>query len=361
MTIRRDDPCGPGRFVPPVRSIQRRTEIPGPQSRAILARRAAVSGDDVGSAHTLPIVVAQAHGARVIDVDNNVFLDFSGGGLGAELGHTHEDAIGAAQAQLEVADGLPAYGAISEAEVRLAELLTTLAPSLHTPTATLLFEDVWAARRFLRSLHPHWHVHRPLQAPIASSRLEAERMTLYDETEIGLGRTGRFLAAEHLANAGAASPDALLYGGRALSVVALTLRADLLTPAARRRARRLPGVSPLACVRALEAVRLMQAQRLVARAEQIATIVREQIGMWAQQYPVVARIEAAGALLAVRCRSRRAATRLIAAGVAAGVLLRRLPYAPEVIPLCYPLMIPEEQLYEGLSAIEDALGTLHER
>jgi 4-aminobutyrate aminotransferase-like enzyme len=360
MTIRRDDPCGPGRFVPPVRSIQRRTELPGPQSRAILARHAAVSGHGADHTFALPMVIAHAHGARVTDVDNNVFLDFSGGGLGAEIGYTQEEAISAAQSQLEVTDGLPAHGAICAVQVQLAELLATLAPPLNGPTATLLFGQLQSARRFLRTIDANWHVYRPLQPSLASSLDQSARLHLSDETEIGLGRTGRFFAAEHLVSTGLTMPDALLYGGRELPLVALTLRTDLLTPAVRNRAGRLPDLSPLACVRALEALRIMQDERLVARAVQIATIIRDRISTWAQQYSVVERIESEGALLAVRCRTRRNAKRLIAAGMEAGVLLRRLPYAPEVIPLCYALMTPEEQLYEGLSAIEEALEALND-
>src|SRR5258708_36790320 len=61
-------------------TIQIRTEIPGPRSRALMARReAAVPRGPYNSA---PIFMASAEGSTLEDVDGNRYLDFAGGGGG---------------------------------------------------------------------------------------------------------------------------------------------------------------------------------------------------------------------------------------------------------------------------------------
>src|SRR5260221_12349647 len=66
-------------------TIQIRTEIPGPRSRALMARReAAVPRGPYNSA---PIFMASAEGSTLEDVDGNRYLDFAGGALGLYGGH----------------------------------------------------------------------------------------------------------------------------------------------------------------------------------------------------------------------------------------------------------------------------------
>ena len=52
------------------------TEIPGPKSRAIIARREAVTPR--GAAKLTSVAIERAHGAAVTDVDGNTLLDFAG-------------------------------------------------------------------------------------------------------------------------------------------------------------------------------------------------------------------------------------------------------------------------------------------
>ena len=80
-----------------VRSIQLKTEIPGPRSREILARLEAV----VASALSvyLPVVAAEGRGATLTDVDGNTFLDFAGGVGCLNVGHAHPRVVEAVQEQ----------------------------------------------------------------------------------------------------------------------------------------------------------------------------------------------------------------------------------------------------------------------
>jgi 4-aminobutyrate aminotransferase / (S)-3-amino-2-methylpropionate transaminase / 5-aminovalerate transaminase len=83
--------------VAAVRSIQLKTEIPGPRSREILARIEAV----VASALSvyLPVVAAEGRGATLTDVDGNTFLDFAGGVGCLNVGHAHPHVVEAVQEQ----------------------------------------------------------------------------------------------------------------------------------------------------------------------------------------------------------------------------------------------------------------------
>lgn len=102
------------------------TAIPGPRSQELQRRRlAAVSG---GAASAVPVFLERAHGAVVVDVDGNAFIDL-GSGIGVTtIGHTDDDVVAAAQDQL--ADLVHGMFTITPYEpyVRVAELLAA-----HTP------------------------------------------------------------------------------------------------------------------------------------------------------------------------------------------------------------------------------------
>lgn len=102
------------------------TAIPGPRSIELQERRRAVVSDGVSS--TLPVFIQRAHGAILVDVDGNQFIDL-GAGIGVTtIGHTDDEVVTAASAQL--ADVTHTLFTITPYEeyVRVAELLAT-----HTP------------------------------------------------------------------------------------------------------------------------------------------------------------------------------------------------------------------------------------
>ena len=102
------------------------TAIPGPRSLALHERRLAVVASGVASA--IPVYVDRAHGAIVVDVDGNQFIDL-GAGIGVmTIGHTDEAVIAAATAQLELVTHAMFTITGYESYVRLAELLAE-----HTP------------------------------------------------------------------------------------------------------------------------------------------------------------------------------------------------------------------------------------
>src|SRR5205823_5322379 len=66
-----------GQRMAVTRSIELKTEIPGPRSREILERKERVVAEPLSI--FLPVVVEEGHGATVTDVDGNTFIDFTGG------------------------------------------------------------------------------------------------------------------------------------------------------------------------------------------------------------------------------------------------------------------------------------------
>src|SRR5256714_2354679 len=79
------------------RSIELKTEIPGPRSREILERKERVVAAPLSLVH--PIVIARGDGARLTDVDGNTFLDFAGGVGCLNVGHAHPHVVEAVQEQ----------------------------------------------------------------------------------------------------------------------------------------------------------------------------------------------------------------------------------------------------------------------
>jgi len=108
------------------RTIQLRTEIPGPRSREILERidRAVAAALAV----TFPVVAESARGATLTDVDGNTFIDFAGGVGCLNVGHSHPEVVAAAHEQLDRFSHTDFTVVPYEVYVTLAERLAARAP-----------------------------------------------------------------------------------------------------------------------------------------------------------------------------------------------------------------------------------------
>jgi len=117
------------------RLIKLQTEIPGPKSREIVARREAAMPP--GAAKLTPIAVASGHGPVIVDVDGNHFLDFAGGIGMLAVGHTPEPVVRALQEQAARLVHVCAIVASYEPAVAVAERLNALVPG-EGPRKTML-------------------------------------------------------------------------------------------------------------------------------------------------------------------------------------------------------------------------------
>src|SRR5215475_11824 len=107
-------------------TIQIRTEIPGPKSRALMERRNAAVAR--GPFHSTPIFAAKAEGAMMEDVDGNRYLDFAGGIGCLNIGHRDGRVLDALRKQIDqflhVCFSVTPY----ESYIAVAEKLNALAP-----------------------------------------------------------------------------------------------------------------------------------------------------------------------------------------------------------------------------------------
>jgi 4-aminobutyrate aminotransferase/(S)-3-amino-2-methylpropionate transaminase len=108
------------------RSIDVRTDVPGPKSRAILERKARVIAEPLSI--YLPLVIAEGRGATLTDVDGNTFIDFTGGIGCLAVGHSHPRVVEAAQEQVGRFTHTDFTIVPYENYVELAERLCAVAP-----------------------------------------------------------------------------------------------------------------------------------------------------------------------------------------------------------------------------------------
>jgi len=85
--------------VATTRSIELKTDVPGPRSREILDRKDRVVAEPLGV--YLPVVVAEGEGAMLTDVDGNTFIDFTGGIGCLNVGHSHPRVVEAVHEQVD--------------------------------------------------------------------------------------------------------------------------------------------------------------------------------------------------------------------------------------------------------------------
>lgn len=121
-----------------VGAIQLKTEIPGPNSRALYERLLKATPRAVG--HTTPIAVAHAEGARITDVDGNVLLDFAGGIGVVNVGHRSPKVVAALHDQADRYLHQCFQVMVYEPYIELCERLNALTPGDH-PKKTVLFNS----------------------------------------------------------------------------------------------------------------------------------------------------------------------------------------------------------------------------
>ncbi|OJX81668.1 4-aminobutyrate--2-oxoglutarate transaminase [Leifsonia sp. 71-9] len=129
------------------------TAVPGPASLALHQRRLAVVPSGVSSA--LPVYIARANGAILVDVDGNQFVDF-GAGIGVTtVGHTEAAVVAAAAEQLQ--DVIHTLFTITPYEeyVRVAELLAEHTPGDHAKKTVLVNSGAEAVENGVKIARKH--------------------------------------------------------------------------------------------------------------------------------------------------------------------------------------------------------------
>ena len=120
------------------KSIEIRTEIPGPRSRELLARAEGAVARPLQV--SLPVFAAKAQNATITDVDGNTFIDFAGGVGVVNVGHCHPRVVEAIQEQAARFVHTDFTVVPYESYVELAERLGELVP-FAGPTRAAFFNS----------------------------------------------------------------------------------------------------------------------------------------------------------------------------------------------------------------------------
>jgi 4-aminobutyrate aminotransferase / (S)-3-amino-2-methylpropionate transaminase / 5-aminovalerate transaminase len=117
-------------------TIQLKTPIPGPKSKALSARR--TQAVPRGLSHATPVYVAKARGAVLEDVDGNRYIDLAGGIGCLNVGQRTPEVVSAIEHQLENFLHTCVQVTAYENYVAVAERLNKLAPGKSSKKTILL-------------------------------------------------------------------------------------------------------------------------------------------------------------------------------------------------------------------------------
>ena len=432
------------------------TELPGPKSKAIVARREAASPR--GAAKLTPVAITNALGAAITDVDGNTFLDFAGGIGVLAVGHCPPNVVDAIKNQAEQLIHLCAIVGTYEPYVEVAELMNEVTPG-NFPKKTILlnsgaegnetavkiaraytgrpaiivFEGAYHGRTnltlamtskyglFKKSFGPFapeiYRLPFPnvYRRPVgiseeqfiddAIARLELaftaqvdpsavaavviepvlgeggfiatpprflqrirELCTQHgivmvaDEVQCGFGRTGKLFAVEHYG----IEPD--------LIVTAKSLAAGMPLAAVTGRAEIMDGPhpgglggtysgNPLACVAAVEAIKMIREPAFLERATQVGARIREHLLDYQAEIPLIGDVRGLGAMMLMELVKDRdlktpapeETLHVTNECFKRGLVAIRAGLFSNCIRFLPPLNISDDQIDEGMAVIGEAL------
>ena len=129
------------------------TEIPGPKSQKLHARR--VAAVSVGVSATFPIYVDHAHDALVVDVDGNEFIDLTGGIGVMTVGHTNEALVQAVTDQVSKVTHTLFAVAGYEPYIAVCELLAKHTPGTFAKKSVLVNSGAEAVENAVKIARKH--------------------------------------------------------------------------------------------------------------------------------------------------------------------------------------------------------------
>ncbi len=437
--------------------IRLNTEIPGPQAKQLLARRAAAVPSGLGRA--TDVVVERAEGSLVFDVDGNTLIDLAGGIGMLAVGHSPAPVVKAVQQQAEKFIHPCALVATYEPYIALAELLNEVTPGAfpkktlfansgaeaienavklarkYTGRSTVIcFEGGYHGRTLLTlSLTSKYGLFKSgfgpfapeiVRLPIPNTYRTPAGMTadqyidfgiqqlehaftaqvdpsavaaiviepvqgeagflpvpprflkrirelserhgivmIADEVQCGSWRTGRMFAVEHYGFV----PDMIASAkslGAGMPIGAVTGRAEIMDSAHLGGVGSTYGGNPLACVAALEALKMIRQPEFLAHANRLGDVMREVMEGWKRRWPMVGDVRGLGPMMLVELVTDRESKTPLGASdtlavvrqaVSKGVLLIRAGLFSNCIRFLPPLNTPEDMLREALNVVGSAI------
>ena len=189
-----------------------------------------------------------------------------------------------------------------------------------------------------------------------------------DEIQCGAGRTGKLFAVEH----SGVIPDIIVSAksiGAGMPISAITGKAEIMD------APHLGGVggtyggSPLACVAAIEAIKILKSEAFLKRVNEVGETIRTTLEKWKTKYSLIGDVRGMGAMRLVEFVKNRdskepdaeTTLEIIKDAVANGLIMIRAGLFSNCIRLLPPIVITDEQLQEGLAVLETAIARAQEK
>jgi 4-aminobutyrate aminotransferase/(S)-3-amino-2-methylpropionate transaminase len=421
------------------------TELPGPQSAAVLAAKAKYVAAPLAT--FAPFVVKRSEGAIIEDLDGNRFIDFTGGWGCLALGQRHERVVRALREQIdgylhtdftavpyepfiELAKLLCEHTAI-DGELKAAffnsgaeavENAVKIARAYTKRKAVLVFENAFHGRTLLTMTMTHkakpykygfgpfapdvYRLPYPYEyrKTVTAAEIEAALLALVDPSEVavmvvepvigeggflvppdwflpamreladkhgfvlacdevqsGIGRTGRFFAFEHFG----VQPDLVCAAkslGSGLPLSGVVGRAEIMdAPIAGAIGGTYAG-NPLACRAAIEVIRGIDEEDLLARAVHIGDRLKGRFEDLRRRFDAIGDVRGLGAMVGIELVRDRATKepakelteRIANEALHNGAIFPTAGLFGNVLRVLVSLVITDEQIDEGMDILAEA-------
>jgi 4-aminobutyrate aminotransferase/(S)-3-amino-2-methylpropionate transaminase len=184
-----------------------------------------------------------------------------------------------------------------------------------------------------------------------------------DEVQCGASRTGKFFAIEHTD----VVPDIIVSAksiGGGMPISAITGRAEIMDAPHLGGLGGTYGGSPVACVAAIEAIKILKSPAFLQRVNAVGEIMRATLESWKERYRLIGDVRGIGAMRLVEFVKDRESKdpdpdvtlEIIRDAVAHGLVMIRAGLFSNCIRLLPPIVITDEQLQEGLQVLADAIA-----
>ncbi len=189
-------------------------------------------------------------------------------------------------------------------------------------------------------------------------------LLIFDEIPTGLGKTGRFFAAEH----DAAAPDIVVLGkalgGGVLPIAACIARADLDVAGAYAFGHYTHEKNPVTAAAALATLEVIEREQLVENAARVGAYALERLHEMKQRHALIGDVRGRGLLLGLELVSDRAcktpapgaAERVLYAALSRGLSFKTT--MGNVLTLTPPLITTREEMGRALDILDDCLSEL---
>jgi 4-aminobutyrate aminotransferase/(S)-3-amino-2-methylpropionate transaminase len=188
-----------------------------------------------------------------------------------------------------------------------------------------------------------------------------------DEVQCGSGRTGKLYACEHYGIV----PDLVVSAkslGAGMPISAVTGRAEIMDSAHPGGIGGTYGGSPVACVAAIEALKIIRTPEFLAHANKLGEEMRAQMEGWKREYEIVGDVRGLGPMLLVEFVANRETREplpapqviaIVKAAAAKGVILMRAGLYSNCIRFLPALDTPLDMMREALGIVGKSIENVN--